>query len=174
MDNLMFLQIGLAVLGVTICSLFYFRKNTSSGLPPGPRPLPLVGNLRDLPAPGVPEYQHWIKFKDAYGPISSVTIIGQPMILLHDKNAAHDLLQKQSLKTSMRPTAFFANECGFGNFLPFRQYNDAYRWHRKLIHQQLGTKITASQFNHVQDVESWRFLWRCLNEPEKLVNHLKT
>ncbi|CAG9993087.1 unnamed protein product [Clonostachys byssicola] len=173
MENLTPLLIGLVVLGLAIYAQF-FRRNATSGLPPGPRPLPLVGNIRDLPAPGVPEYQHWIKFKDMYGPISSVSILGQPMILLHDKKAVRDLLEQTSLKTSLRPSSIFANECGFGAFLPFRQYNETYRWHRKLVHQQIGTKVMAARFNDVQDVESRRFLLRVLKNPEDLLKHFKT
>ncbi|VUC23970.1 unnamed protein product [Clonostachys rosea] len=173
METLTALFVGLIVLGLAIYGQF-FRRNATSGLPPGPKPLPLFGNLRDLPAQGVPEFQHWIKFKDLYGPISSVSILGQPMILLHDKKAAHDLLEKTSLKTSLRPSSFFANECGFGNFLPFRQYNETYRWHRRLVHQQIGTKVMSARFNDVQDVESRRFLLRVLKSPENLINHFKT
>ncbi|CAH0024773.1 unnamed protein product [Clonostachys rhizophaga] len=173
MENLTPLLVGLIVLSLAIWGQL-FRRNTTSGLPPGPKPLPLIGNIRDLPAPGIPEYQHWIKFKDTYGPISSVSILGQPMILLHDKKAVRDLLEQTSLKTSLRPSSIFADGCGFGNFLPFRQYNDTYRWHRKLVHQQIGTKVMAARFNDVQDVESRRFLLRVLQNPEDLVKHFKT
>lgn len=36
-------------------------------LPPGPKGLPLVGNLLDLPKPGELEAHHWLKHKDLYG-----------------------------------------------------------------------------------------------------------
>jgi hypothetical protein len=96
------------------------------------------------------------------------------MILLHDKKAVRDLLEQTSLKTSLRPSSIFANNCGFGNFLPFRQYNETFRWHRKLVHQQIGTKVMAARFNDVQDVESRRFLLRVLKTPEDLLKHFKT
>lgn len=35
--------------------------------PPGPKGLPLVGNLSDLPQPGVLEAHHWLKHKELYG-----------------------------------------------------------------------------------------------------------
>ena len=40
-------------------------------LPPGPKGLPLVGNLNDLPPPGVFEAHHWLRLKDIYGTTSS-------------------------------------------------------------------------------------------------------
>jgi hypothetical protein len=43
-------------------------KRTNIGpLPPGPKGLPFVGNVTDLPLSGVREYEHWLKHKDFYG-----------------------------------------------------------------------------------------------------------
>ena len=52
-----------------ILSYLLFRKRTSTRapLPPGPKGLPLLGNLNDLPQPGVLEAHHWLKHKDLYG-----------------------------------------------------------------------------------------------------------
>jgi hypothetical protein len=33
-------------------------------LPPGPKGLPLLGNINDLPGPGVVESYHWAKHKN--------------------------------------------------------------------------------------------------------------
>lgn len=80
-----------------------YRKDDSRPLPPGPKGLPLVGNVNDLPPPGVPEYQHWLEHKDRYGPLSSVTVLGQTMIIIHDKDVAFELLEKRANRTSGRP-----------------------------------------------------------------------
>jgi hypothetical protein len=37
------------------------------GLPPGPRPMPVLGNISDLPPSGTPDWIHWLKYKEAYG-----------------------------------------------------------------------------------------------------------
>ena len=44
------------------------------------------------------------------GPISSVTALGQTMVILNDAQAAIDLLEKRSAIHSSRPTMTFATE----------------------------------------------------------------
>ncbi|KAK2037953.1 cytochrome P450 [Colletotrichum somersetense] len=174
MASIIPIQFIIPLVGLCVCYIF-FRKPAGAPLPPGPRGLPIVGNIRDLPRPGKAEYQHWIKFKDAYGPISSVTVAGQTLVLIHDEEAAFNLLERTSLKTSNRPTQPFAvNHCGFGDFLPVLQYSSRLRQQRKLVHQVLGTAKSVSKFRKVQDRESCRFLLRILNRPDGLITHTKT
>ncbi|KAK2053880.1 cytochrome P450 [Colletotrichum caudatum] len=145
------LSVILAVVG--ILSYLYFRKRARQSLPPGPSPLPIVGNIRDLPPSGAPEYQHWLKFKDTYGPLSCVTILGQLIVVIHDRDVVHDLLSKSSMKTSGRPYMRFADLC---------------------VHQQFGTKAVAARFRDTVDIESHWFLLRVLDDPAGLVQHIKT
>lgn len=166
------IQLGALLVGTI---LFYlFRRKDSGKLPPGPKGLPIIGNLMDLPPSTEPEYLHWLKFKDLYGPLSAVTVLGQTMVIIHGKQEAHDILEKRSLQTSSRAESTFARICGFGRFLPFIPYDRVFRAHRKLMHQQLGTMVATSQFNDIQEIESHRFLLRCLNSPHRLPEHLKT
>lgn len=60
--------------GLIGLSLLYFllsrllsRSRSSAPLPPGPKGKPIVGNLADLPPPGVQEWRHWLQFKERYG-----------------------------------------------------------------------------------------------------------
>ncbi|KAI1008649.1 hypothetical protein LB504_001985 [Fusarium proliferatum] len=164
----------LILVGIAL-TILYLRTKPRKNLPPGPKPLPILGNIRDMPDGTAPEYQHWIKFKDLYGPISHVSILGQSLIILHDREAANAILEKTSTKTSSRPQFIFGNEmCGYNRILSFKPYGKSLKQHRKLVHQQLGTKTAASRFRDVQDVESRRLLLRILNRPEKLSMHIKT
>lgn len=141
---------------------------------PGPAGIPLLGNINDLPPNGVPEYQHWLKHKDKHGGISSVSVLGMTLIVIHDKQAAHDLLEQAAVKTSGRPTMVMANElCGYGNIVLCQSYTRDFRRNRKFLHQELGTKVSAAQFHEIQEVEVSRQLVRALEEPESLVEHFK-
>lgn len=82
-------------------------RKSNDPLPPGPRGLPLLGNIKDLPPPGKLESLHWLKHKDVYGPISSVTVLGQTLVFIHDKNIAVELLEKRSAIYSGRPRLKF-------------------------------------------------------------------
>lgn len=110
-----------------ICRLVSFRlRGERLPLPPGPKRLPLIGNLLDLPK-GL-EGPHWAKHKALYGeyfsalgylhfncffpkgPISSIEVFGSTMIIVNDKNIAIDLLDKRSQIYSSRPVLTFGGE----------------------------------------------------------------
>ncbi|RBR18975.1 hypothetical protein FVER53590_10070 [Fusarium verticillioides] len=168
------LSVVLILVGVTL-TILYIRTKPRKNLPPGPKPLPILGNVKDMPDGSIPEYQHWIKFKDLYGSISHVSVLGQSLIILHDREAANAILEKTSTKTSGRPQFVFGNEmCGYNQILPSMPYGKLLKQHRKLVHQQLGTKTAASRFRDVLDVESRRLLLRILETPEKLFEHIQT
>ena len=151
------------------------RRGNSLPLPPGPKPVPLLGNVADFPPAGEPEHLHWLKHKDMYGGISSVTVMGMTLVILHDKALAHDLLEKSAGKTSGRPEMVMANKlCGYESIAVCQSYTPTFRRYRKLLHQELGTKTTAAQFHNVQEEEVKRQLVRILREPEGLLSHYKT
>ncbi|OAA36481.1 Cytochrome P450 [Metarhizium rileyi] len=154
---------------------YYVRGDTSRRLvlPPGPKSLPIVGNITDLPKKGQPEFQYWLKYKDLYGPISSTTVLGRTFIILHDLQDVQHLLQKESAKSSDRPfTEFAFNLCGLDDFMA-RRYDPDFRHRRKLVHQQLGTPKLVERFDDIQEAESRQFLFRVLNEPNGTIEHLK-
>jgi hypothetical protein len=66
MDSFLLYGIAIAVLGCYFAWNLAMKKKTAP-LPPGPKGLPIIGNLRDLPPPGTREWEHWLKHKDFYG-----------------------------------------------------------------------------------------------------------
>ena len=86
------------------------KPTHSAPLPPGPKGLPLLGNVNDLPKPGMLECHHWLKHKDLYGPISSVTVLGQTFVIINDAQIALELLRDRSAKHSARPHMVFSSD----------------------------------------------------------------
>lgn len=99
----------LCIIAGCIAKLFLLTR-PPKGLPPGPRPLPLLGNIRDMPPKGGRNWNHWASFKELYGPISSLTTMGTTMIVIHDYNLAVELLEKKSSISSDRAQPTFLAE----------------------------------------------------------------
>lgn len=175
MTSFIVVQGIIVVISVLLYHLFFRRESgLRLPLPPGPKPVPILGNIRDLPPPDVPEFQHWLAFKDRYGPIISVTILGRTVVIVNDKEAAVELAEKNSQKTSSRPQVHFANMCGYDNMFTSMDYTDSHRRHRRFMHQQFRTKALVSRFHHVQDVESKRLLVQVIKDPQNLLQHIRT
>lgn len=171
----------LLLLPIVFVALFYARRllfrdaHDGHVLPPGPTGLPFIGNILDMPPPGVPEFQHWLAHKDRYGPVSSVTVMGQPIVILHSEAAARFILDKNSKSTASRPHMEFGHGmCGYGNILPVQKSEDgSYRRRRQLVHQQLGTPTASERYKDAHQVHAAELLRRVLESPEQLMDHLK-
>lgn len=172
--SLQFGAIAIAAFLAFFISQSLSKRRVSSRLPPGPKPLPVIGNILDLPPKGAPEFQHWFKHKDKYGPISSINVMGLPLVIFHDKEAAHAVMGKKAQKTSARPQLNFATLAGFENFLITHQYDEKYRLHRKMVHQEIGTKTLSAGFRPIQEKEALQFVLHTFNKPDNMMIYLKT
>ncbi|RMJ16492.1 hypothetical protein CDV36_003782 [Fusarium kuroshium] len=176
MTDLSTLTLGLAISVAVVLILkgLLSPANENPPLPPGPKGLPLAGNLNDLPKPGVLEAHHWLKHKDLYGPISSVTVMGQTLVIINDAQLAFELLEKRSVNHSSRPRQIFAGEMlGWENSLGLSQYNDRFRTYRKNMSRIIGSKTAAAQYNTLQEAEVGHFLLHVLDNPDDLVNQIR-
>ncbi|KAF6810420.1 cytochrome p450 oxidoreductase [Colletotrichum sojae] len=68
----------------------------------------------------------------------------------------------------------FADICGFASLLNLQQYDGTFRRHRRLVHQQFGTKAVAARYRDNIKPESHHFLLCVLDDPANLVQHIKT
>ncbi|KAL0951024.1 hypothetical protein HGRIS_007765 [Hohenbuehelia grisea] len=83
------------------------RFKRQGPLPPGPPGLPIFGNLFQIP-----KFQ-WYRFtecKDIYGPIISLNLAGQTVVILNTQEVASDVLDRRSDVYSDRPRFIVAGE----------------------------------------------------------------
>ncbi|KAJ5473438.1 hypothetical protein N7475_003004 [Penicillium sp. IBT 31633x] len=164
---------AIAVIFAIWKSLFSYKS--IARLPPGPKGLPIIGNLLDLPAAGTQEWQHWLKHKDLYGPLSSITIFGTTMVIINDRQLALEILEKRAAKHSSRPRLVFADELSGWSESPVSQNNNSQlRAYRKAMARVIGTRTAASKFDGMLEVETRRFLWRVLQRPQVFLQHTRT
>ncbi|KAI0202311.1 cytochrome P450 [Astrocystis sublimbata] len=172
----LFSGLGFALLITYVISrlVLLFNKQNQHRLPPGPKGLLLVGNLNDLPKPGVLEAHHWLRHKALYGPISSVTVFGQSIIIVNDAQLVFELLEKRSTKYSSRPKQQFSGELvGWENTIGLSPYNKRFRAMRKNLSRVIGSNTAAAHFHDVQHAEIAHFLLHVMREPEAFQEHIR-
>ncbi|PQE07819.1 O-methylsterigmatocystin oxidoreductase protein [Rutstroemia sp. NJR-2017a WRK4] len=149
-------------------------QNHDLPLPPGPKGLPLLGNVNDLPKPGMLECHHWLKHKELYGPISSVMVLGQTFVIINDAQIALELLRDRSAIHSARPHMVFSSDMiGWKNTLAFSGDTRTFKLHRKNIAKVASSNVSLSAFDRVQEEEAVHFLLNVLSSPEHLFSHIK-
>ncbi|KAF8917174.1 cytochrome P450 [Mucidula mucida] len=147
------------------------RRRSSLPLPPGPRRLPIVGNLFNRPI-----YNTWLTYTDwrtRYGDIVSMEVLGQPVIIVNSAKGAAELFEKRSSNYADRPPFHMANDLmkWAWNFNHMR-YSDEWRLHRKTFHQYFQAKEVL-EYRPVQMATTRMLLKLMLQSPEDFFSHVR-
>ncbi|KAJ7723810.1 cytochrome P450 [Mycena metata] len=147
------------------------RRRNKVPLPPGPRGLPFVGNISDIPTSN-----HWLKFAElgnVWGDISSLTVLGQTMIIVNSVEIAEDVLDKRGSNFSDRPVIPFGGELvGFNNVLALSQYGDRVRKERRIFHKFFGTQASIQKFAPLLSSEIHKALRNMVSNPGNVLEEI--
>ncbi|KAI1790111.1 CyP450 monooxygenase [Ganoderma leucocontextum] len=154
---------GLAVFAYTA------RRNHSLSMPPGPRRLPLLGNIFNFPKSLDP--QAFYELTRKYGDIVHLNVLGQRMIILGSYSTALDLLHIRSAMHSDRESSVMAELSGISWILLLLPYGQAWRQGRKVLHRFFDS-IAVSQFHSTQERQTRLLLNRLFETPDAFVDHL--
>ncbi|KAF9263088.1 cytochrome P450 [Marasmius fiardii PR-910] len=144
----------------------------SGKLPPGPKRLPVIGNLLDVPIEQ--EWLTWAEWGRRYGPISSATVFGQHLIIVNSPEIAADMLAKKASIYSDRPLlTMFGDLCGYARFLSFLPYGSIWRRRRTLIQKTIGTAASSAKFSVIEEKEAHLLLKRIGKDPDGLLDHIR-
>ncbi|KAJ7283162.1 cytochrome P450 [Mycena rebaudengoi] len=168
-------MIQYALLAFAAFALLYFSRRRSSHLPlpPGPKKLPLFGNLFEMPTKF--EWETYAKWSKELGSdIIHLSVAGKSIIILSSVDVVFDLLEQRSAIYSDRPRSIMANELMGGDFaFSSMRYGDTWREHRRLFHSAFHL-IASRRFRPQQVNASHDLLRRLLENPdEEVMNHIK-
>ncbi|KIJ67345.1 hypothetical protein HYDPIDRAFT_84029 [Hydnomerulius pinastri MD-312] len=164
------LATSLAIEGVR--KLRRASKSNRPPLPPGPTPVPFVGNVLGLnaDAPYV-TYAEWAK--TYAGDLLYTHVLGQEIIVLNSEELACEILEKRSRKYSDRPVISTADLFGFEWAASLARYGPRFRLHRRLYHQVFHADA-ALLYRPKQLQKAYEMLTRILQDPTKYVEHFDT
>lgn len=150
-------------------SIFFFSKRRRLSLPPGPRKLPLIGNLLDFPS----EYD-WLAYgrmADKYGPIMSLSSFGSNLIVISNYATSAEIMEKKSPIYSSRPYIPMVDLLGWQDAMSSQTYGLRFRKYRKVFHSELGSPEALKNYWPQQEAHARNFLQQCLKTPQRLMEH---
>ncbi|KAJ7138224.1 cytochrome P450 [Mycena epipterygia] len=153
-----------AGLAIILYNLHSRLTGSKLSLPPGPRKIPIVGNIFDLPPAREWEmYQDWSRQYNS--DILQLDLAGKSVIILSSLKATEDLLEKRSFIYSDRsPMPMLKDLMGWTFSLPIIPYGNAWspRAHRRLFSQR---------FNELAATHG--LLRRLVHTPDAFRDHLR-
>ncbi|EIW61897.1 cytochrome P450 [Trametes versicolor FP-101664 SS1] len=163
---------AVAVLVAVILFNRLFAKKRQGPLPPGPKGLPLIGNMLDMPASH--EWRTFAQWGERWGDIVSVTFLGQPYIILNSAKHALDMLEKKSSIYSSRPIIPVGGELvGWNRTLALLPYGNKFREYRRLIFQLIGSKKNMERFIPLVEEKTRDFVVEVYQQPTELLKHVR-
>ncbi|KAJ7041546.1 cytochrome P450 [Mycena alexandri] len=164
----------LAALGVggAILWLYLSPTRVSLHLPPGPKPLPILGNIRDF----MSLEQLWVlatRWRDQFGDVCYLTVLGQGIVFLNNAEAVTTLLEKRGAIYSDRPYLVMTNELiDAGKLIIFEGYNEKFRRQRKLMQHTLGPRSIPA-YHPMMRTETASFIRDLVKDPGEYMDHTR-
>ncbi|KAI0668327.1 CyP450 monooxygenase [Trametes maxima] len=165
------MMVWLCIALVVGAAILLRRSKAKYGrLPPGPRGLPLIGNVFDLP---VWDLGRGLRDLSAqYGDLVYLNILGQPTILVGSYETAIDLLEKRRNYAS-RPDAVMPRLASITEWsMPVIGYGSEWRTYRRNFHQNLHGNMVVSRYHGSIRHVTQDLLLNLLDQPNAFVRHV--
>ncbi|KAI0639039.1 cytochrome P450 [Trametes polyzona] len=153
-----------------VCFVFFLardRRPERLGYP-GPKPWPLLGNV-------LPQRRVWLKlaeYAQTYGPIYSLRVLGTPILVLNDAEAARGLLDDKSAMYANRNLPKMVELCGMDRGVVWEHDPARLREARKLLHTVLQPRQLEA-WTEVIERHVGILLQNLLHTPKDFVRHLQ-
>ncbi|KAH9836619.1 cytochrome P450 [Rhodofomes roseus] len=165
---------SLTVIGLVVLIISAWALSSKAGpkhppLFPGPKALPLVGNV--LPS----SKRLWLTmaaYSEQFGPIYSLRILGSSMLVLNSASEARDLIEGKSSLYAPRPPPKMVELAGMDRGVLFESNPVRMRKSRKLLHMVLQPR-ELRLFDPTLVEKNNRFLHNLLHSPHKFLEHIR-
>ncbi|ESQ45915.1 hypothetical protein EUTSA_v10010978mg [Eutrema salsugineum] len=153
----LFLIIATVAAAMVAYLLLRCTTKKSLRLPPGPRGLPIIGNLHQMEK--FNPQQFFFRLSKLYGPIFTMKLGSRHLVMISSAELAKELLKTQDLNFTARPLLKGQQTMSYqGRDLGFGQYTAYYREMRKMCMVNLFSPNRVASFLPVREEECQRMM----------------
>ncbi|KAG6909897.1 hypothetical protein DXG01_014711 [Tephrocybe rancida] len=159
------LALAAAILLTTVGALYARTGKSDRKLPPGPRGLPIIGNVLQVPTEHLATYFR-VLYKQ-YGGIVYLNLLGNNVMVVGDGKLARELMDKRSAKYSGRPVEPYMSKYVDPDekYWGFSDPGATFRLGRKLTTQVMSS-VRAGQSQSLHRFEAMLTMQRIMEKPE--------
>ncbi|VFQ74657.1 unnamed protein product [Cuscuta campestris] len=169
LDNVLdYPSISVAVLiGLTLFHVLRWLTNRGK-LPPGPFPLPVIGNLHLIG--GKWHHQGLARLAEKYGPVMNLKLGTVNTVIISSAEVAREALQKKDSSLSSRrplPNALAGGLNYLGNSVVWLPVSPKWRALRKLVHSNIFSPLSLDSNQHLRDRKIRDLILHCQMKSQK-------
>ncbi|KAG8930282.1 hypothetical protein FRC01_002984 [Tulasnella sp. 417] len=132
--------------------------------PPGPKPLPVIGNVLDMPRGKSP--LTFAKWRDLYGPLAWAVTPGRAFLVVNDYDMLKELFDRRGNIYINRPRYVMAGELiGIDQGTALTQYGPVWRQHRRFLSRALFAPVVKSDYAPMMTRKTIEFVKTILDRP---------
>ncbi|XP_010493760.2 PREDICTED: LOW QUALITY PROTEIN: cytochrome P450 71B11-like [Camelina sativa] len=132
------------------------KRTNKKNLPPGPRRLPIIGNLHQL---GSKPHRSMFKLSEKYGPLMSLKFGSVSTVVASTPETVKEVLKTRDVECCSRPYMTYPARLTYNlKDLGFSPYSKYWREVRKMTVVELYTAKRVKSFQHIREEEVASFV----------------
>ncbi|KAJ4718807.1 Cytochrome P450 [Melia azedarach] len=148
----------------------YYQKSRRQGkVPPGPKTLPIIGNLHQLRG-GLPHHV-LTRLCQKYGPVMKVQLGQIASVVISSPEAAKEALKTHDISFAQRAQIYATEILAYDNSsIVFAPYDEYWRQVRKIAMTELFSTKRVQSFRSIREEEVWNLVQFICSSERQTIN----